>query len=255
MGVIKILNEDCMITMDKMKKVNMKCDLILTSPPYNTSRGGNSENGRKNHECRYDIPLDEMTNEEYITWTIDLFNKFDGILSKNGCILYNLSYGSENTDIVWLTIAEIIKNTNFKTADCIVWKKNSALPNNVSSNKLTRIIEYVFVFCRKEEFKTFNCNKKVKSKSKTGQNYFENIFNYIEAKNNDGSCDLNKATYSSELCLKLLDIYANDKTNVYDPFSGTGTTALSCKIKNLNFIGSELSKQQCEYSFERLNKN
>lgn len=61
-------------------------------------------------------------------------------------------------------------------------KKKSALPNNVSHNKLTRICEFVFVFCRKNEYKTFVANKQVKSQSKTGQKYYENIFNFIEAK-------------------------------------------------------------------------
>ena len=40
-------------------------------------------------------------------------------------------------------------------ADVITWKKRSALPNNTSPNKCTRICEYVCVFCRKEEYDTF----------------------------------------------------------------------------------------------------
>lgn len=47
------------------------------------------------------------------------------------------------------------------------------------------------------------------------------FFNFIEAKNNDGSCPY-KATYSTELCTKLLDIYAPIGSVVYDPFIGTG---------------------------------
>lgn len=42
---------------------------------------------------------------------------------------------------MWLTIADILRNTNFTIADSIIWKKKSALPNNVSPNKLTRITE------------------------------------------------------------------------------------------------------------------
>lgn len=69
----------------------------------------------------------------------------------------------------------------------------------------------------------FRTNKKVKSirKDNPNQKYYENIFNFIEAKNNDGSCPY-KATYSTELCTKLLDIYAPIGSVVYDPFIGTG---------------------------------
>jgi DNA modification methylase len=155
---------------------------------------------------------------------------------------------------MWLTIAEIIKQTDFIPADRIIWKKKSALPNNTSSNKLTRIVEDIFVFCRKSEIKTFNSNKKVTSVrvDRPTQKYYENVFNFIEAKNNDGSCNLNKATYSSELCEKLLGIYAKPESVIYDSFIGTGTTAVACKKLGYAYIGSELSDKQCEYANNRL---
>lgn len=126
-------------------------------------------------------------------------------------------------------------------------------PNNVSPNKLTRITEYVFVFCRKDEYKTFNTNKQVKSIGKNGQKFYENIFNFIEAKNNDGTCKLNKATYSSDLCEQLLKIYTPTGSNVYDPFMGTGTTAIACQNMDMDWcFGSELSEAQCGFSKNRL---
>ena len=254
---IYFYNENCLNTMERMSTKNYKVDIVLTSPPYNTGRVSNSERSLNNHEARYDVHLDNMTDEEYCNWTIDLFNHYDKVLNKDGVILYNISYGSESPYVMWLAMADIIRNTNFMIADCIIWKKKSALPNNVSKNKLTRIIEFVFVICRKDEFKTFNANKKITSYSSKGQAYYENIFNFIEAPNNDGSCKLNKATYSSELCEKLLNIYANENSIVYDSFMGTGTTAVACKRfndfnNNIVCIGSELSEAQIEYSKERI---
>lgn len=118
---------------------------------------------------------------------------------------------------------------------------------------------FVFVICRKDEFKTFQANKQVKSVSKTGQKFYENIFNFIEAPNNDGSCKLNKATYSSELVLKLLEIYASENDKIYDPFMGTGTTAIGCMKfyggedkNNLVCIGSEISEAQVQFAKDRI---
>lgn len=252
--MFKVYNEDCLQTMKRISSVGGKVDIILTSPPYNTGRnGGSLERGIENHERRYDIYLEERSTDEYTDWTVDIFNHYDSILKKNGCILYNMSYGNENPEQMYLTIAEVLNRTNFTIADTIIWKKKSALPNNVSHNKLTRICEFVFVFCRKDEYKTFVANKKIKSQSKTGQNYYENIFNFIEAKNNDGANKLNKATYSSELCEQLLNIYAKPNAVVYDSFNGTGTTGVACIKLGLNYIGSELSEEQCKFSIERLN--
>ena len=236
---------------EKNGGVNYKVDLILTSPPYNNSRNNGNFN---NYEKRYDTYV-EKTNKEYLDFMHELFLSYDTILKENGCILFNMSYGNENAEIMFKVLSDIINNSPFTIADVIVWKKKSALPNNVSHNKLTRICEFVYVICRKSEFGTFLMNKQVKSTSRTGQKYYENIYNFVEAKNNDGKNDLNKATYSSELCEKLLSIYAKDNSIVYDSFNGTGTTGVACaNIGNIKwYIGSELSEAQCNYSNERIN--
>lgn len=244
-----LFNGDCLEVMPKFVK-DRSVNLVITSPPYNTSRNSGT---MENYEKRYDFYLENINNREYMDWTVKIFNEFDRVLADNGCVLYNISYGNENADLLWLTIAEIIEKTNFCVADCIVWKKKSALPNNVSSNKLTRICEFVFVLCRKEEYSTFLCNKDVKSKSKTGQNYYNNMFNIVEARNNDGSCDLNKATYSSELVEKLINMYSTaENDTILDPFMGTGTTGVACLELKREFIGIELSPKQYEYSKQRL---
>jgi DNA modification methylase len=149
-------------------------------------------------------------------------------------------------------IADVINNTPFMVADVINWKKNSALPQNISPNKLTRICEFVFVLCRKSEYMTYTANKPVTSVRETGQKMYGVVYNYISAPNNDGSCSLNKDTYSTELCTKLLNIYAKEGSVVYDPFMGTGTTAVACKQLGHTYIGSELSPNQCEYATNRL---
>lgn len=254
-------NEDCRKTIERLKSNNQKVDIILTSPPYNTNKkqgkGRNLKNtllkkGEKN-TLRYDSYIDNIPNEEYIKFSKELFNSFENILSDNGVILYNLSYGAENTECLFLTISEILSETDFTLADVIIWKKPNSIPNCISSNKLTRITEFVFVFCRKSEFLTFYTNKKIVSVRKNGQKMYGNYFNFIEAPNNDGGrCELNKATYSSELCEKLLNFYAKPSATVYDPFMGTGTTAIACEKMGLSCIGSELSKDQVEYSKERL---
>ena len=259
MTKVQFRNENCFDTMNTFIKYNKKVNIILTSPPYNTARKVKTQKALDTHNNRYDDYNDNMSDEDYCDWSVKLFNMFDKVLVKNGVILYNLSYGSENPNVMWLALGDIMRKTNFMIADTIIWKKRSALPNNVSSNKLTRITEFVFVICRKDEFKTFEANKEITCQNSKGQNYYENVYNFIEAPNNDGSCKINKATYSSELCEKLLNIYAKPNAVVYDPFMGTGTTGIACmKFNEMNndmvCVGSEISKTQVEYSCERANK-
>lgn len=225
-------------------------DLVITSPPYNVSRSGASDV----YNSRYKVYSDSISNESYIDWSINVFNHYDKILKPNGVVLYNLSYSSENTSMMWLVISAIIQNTSFTTADCIVWKKKSAIPNNRSKNKLTRIVEFIFVFVRKSELETFNANKKIISRiERTGQANYENVFNFIEAKNNDGNNDLNKATFSTDLVCKLLDMYAQPNSIIYDSFMGIGTTAKGCLNMGFEYVGSELDPDQISH-FENWKK-
>lgn len=249
--MIEVINKDCVEVLDTLSKDYI--DVVLTSPPYNNSRTSHTEYCMKTANCRYDSYDDNKDTQEYVDWTVDIFNKIDNVLKQNGCVLYNISYGNENPAVMWETLFGIMHCTNFMIAEDIVWKKPSAFPNNVSPNHMTRITEHVFVFCRKNEYDTFYMNKKVKSISKVGQNFYENVFNYIEAPNNDGQNELNNATYSTELCEKLLKLYCPSNGMVFDPFNGTGTTGVACKKLGLNYLGTEISAKQVEYSLHRIN--
>jgi len=243
----ELYNGDCIEIMDQMIAEGKHIHKVITSPPYNIIRPNSTDRG-------YDLYKDGMTNEEYIDWTVRIFNDYDKLLQENGCVIYNMSYGAENTVGMNLTVAEIIKQTNFTIADIIVWKKGTATPNNVSHNRLTRICEFIYIFCRKDELMTFKTNKKVLSKRDTGQAVYENKYNFIKAKNNDYSTDLNKATYSSELIQQLLDLYVSKNDIVLDNFNGTGTTTYNCEKNNIKWYGIELSEKQCQHTKKRITK-
>ena len=213
-----------------------------------TSRkGGYADTGR------YDVYRDWKSEKEYLLWTGSLFNDVDKILNKNRPIVYNFSYSIENPSLPNKLVVYIEEHTNFRLIDTIIWKKKCGLQFPANGKRLSRNWEYIFVFVRKNEIDTYENNRKIKSVSeKTGQVYYEAIYNFVEAKNNDGKCPYNQATYSSELCDKILDIYCKNDWIVYDPFMGSGTTAVSCLKRDIHYIGSEISKYQVEYANDRI---
>lgn len=243
-----LYNGDCLEVMKDLLEQKIRINKVITSPPYNIVRPNSTDRG-------YDLYKDGMTNEQYIKWIIDIFNIYDKLLASNGCVAWNMSYGTENTTCMSLTIAEILKNTNFTLADILVWKKPSATPNNVSSNKMTRICEFVYVFCRKSEFNTFTSNKKmIGRREDTEQAIFENVFNFISAPNNDEPTELNKATFSTDFVDQIIDRYVLPTDIVMDNFSGTGTTMIACERRNRKGFYIELSEAQCKYTIERMKK-
>lgn len=247
----KIYNEDCLITMQKIDEHSIDC--VLTSPPYNMTKrkGGYADTGR------YDVYNDFKEESVYIQDTVNVFNQFDKIVKPQGVVLYNFSYSIENPSLPYKLVADIVRNTNWDIVDTICWKKKSGLPFPANKYRLSRNWEFVFVFVRKDKVNDFFIDKKVSSVSeKTGQTYYDVWYNFIEAANNDAQTNkLNQATYSSEFVLKLLDMYCPEVGGViYDPFSGTGTTAIGClkHYKKPSFICSEISFNQCVYANKRI---
>lgn len=268
----KIWNESNEITMKEHIEPN-SVDVVLTSPPYNNSRD-NDDRTNLESDCKscntgqykvngefigiggyhkkYDIYEDKRTTDEYCNWIVSIFNQFNKILKPNGTVLWNVSYQNENNECAsWLSVADVVRKTEFTIVDHLVWKKKSTIPIT-QKNKLSKICEDVFIFARKTEWLDFHANKPFLNQSHTGQKFYAPVYNFIEAENNDEICPFNKATYSTELCKKLLKIYAPKDGIVYDPFMGSGTTALACKMMSLSYIGSELSSNQVDWAENRI---
>jgi len=54
------------------------------------------------------------------------------------------------------------------------------------------------------------------------------------------------------LFLDLINVSSKENDIVFDPFLGSGTTALACKQLKRNYIGCEISKEYCKIAQDRL---
>jgi len=223
-----LIHGDCLDEMDKLIEQNIKIDAIITSPPYNISI--------KRKDCYYNTgysEIDNLSEKEYISLRLKEFNLFNKLLNLNSIIIYNLSYTTYNPSLPIKLLNEIIKNTVFDVVETIAWKKPIAIPFQTSPRKLSRICEMIYVIVRKNEKHTYIANKTIsKINKKTGQSFYKNYTNFIEAKNNDNIKTTHKATYSTELIEKLISIYVPVEKVILDPFMGVGTTGLAAYNTN-----------------------
>lgn len=244
----KIYNENNLITMSNISDKHING--IITSPPYNLTQ--------KRKDCYYNngySEIDGLTEDEYLNTRLNEFKEFERILKDDGIICYNISYHNENPILPTLLVTEVHKQTNLTIADIIIFKKSHAIPFQTSPTKLSRLCELIYVFVKKDKLHNFKTNKEIsKINEKTGQKFYKNYTNFIEAKNNDGFKSNLKASYSSELVEKLIHIYFPEKSLIYDPFMGIGSTAKGCINKNCNYIGSELSTEFYDDSKKYLNE-
>ena len=209
-----LYNENCIDTLNKLK--DKFIDGIITSPPYNI----NTERSDGYYNNGYS-ELDGLSENDYLEVRTNEFKEFSRVIKDKGVICYNISYSKENPILPTLLVSKIHKQTDLTLADIISWKKPNAIPFQTSSTKLSRITELIYIFVKKDQLHTFKTNKEVSSvNKKTGQKFYKNYTNYIEARNNDGyKCKL-KASYSQELCDQLIDIYFPKGSLIYDPFTG-----------------------------------
>lgn len=249
----KIFNENNLVTMHKMP--DHYINGVICSPPYNMGRNPNHRRIDQDDFHLYENDVDNLTTDEYLEIRIKEFKEFERILKPDGVICYNMSYSGDNPILPTLLLHKIHTETNLTLTDIIIWKKNSASPFQTSPNKMTRISELIYIIVNKNFLNTFKANKEIsKINEKTGQKFYKNYTNTIEAKNNDGFKTKLKATYSSELVEKLIFNYFPEGSIIYDPFCGIGTTPKGCLNKKCKFIGSERVKEFYEDSKKYLNQ-
>ena len=170
-------------------------------------------------------------------------------------MLIEIPYNRKKPSEVFQIINEIEINTEFMLGDIIYWNKIDILPDNMSCNQSTKNVSQIYLFCRKNEFKTYKTNKKVKSFRMTGQANYTNINNVIYAQIRDKSTKtFGNNVFSTELVKGLLQMYVKKRGIVFDCFCGVGSTCLATLGENIYYIGSEIDKKQYEYSLIRILK-
>jgi site-specific DNA-methyltransferase (adenine-specific) len=247
MSKIELIQGDCLIAMEDIPDGSV--DYVVTSPPYNigVSRKDCYYNNGYNH-------IDNLSEDEYINIRVMEFNKFHEILSNNGLVIYNLSYHSSNPSLPIKLLYSLL--SKWTVVEMVSWKKKNAIPFQTSPRKLSRIVEMVYVLCKSDMENSYTTNKQVsKVNDKTGQIFYKNSINFIEAKNNDRIDTTHKATYSVEFVESLLEMFVPINCTVIDPFMGVGTTGVACKNLNRNFIGIELDPEYFKIAEKRINEN
>jgi site-specific DNA-methyltransferase (adenine-specific) len=221
--------------------------LFLTSPPYLASirKDNHKYPGAK------DIIKDNQPVKEYLSWLVDVFKEYERILTDDGVIVFNYSYTTFNPSLPYILINEVFENTGLEIYDTASWKKKSCVPLSGHPNRMTRIVEMVYIFAKTPNFKA---NKKVCLFLKQDKDILKHTYNFIEAKNNDGKVEGHEATFSSEFAKFFIDLYSEPNDIVLDNFSGTGTTPYASSKMGRQFIGIDLVEDYCDYARDRMKK-
>lgn len=235
----KIYQESCLETLKRM--ADSSVNLVVTSPPYNMNlriRNGKycSRQIVKEFSTKYEGFSDNLPIEEFYDFHLKVLKE---LIRVSDIVFYNIQIVTGSKRAFFKIIGEL--NENLK--EIIVWDKGHAQPA-MASNVLNRQTELILVFEKdgiSRQFKQANFPRGTLS-------------DIWEIKRGGKSKEIkgHSAVFPEELVEIILTNFTQENDMVYDPFMGTGTTAVVCKKLNRQYIGSEIISDYIEIANKRL---
>lgn len=218
-----LYNTDCKEVLKNIPDKSI--DLIVTDPPYDIScvNGGGSVN-RVKHMVNSIKTLEEVNiNKSY---------DIEGMGKEFVRVMKNINI------YIWCNKTQIPEYFNFYVNklgckfDILCWHKTNPLPTY--NNKYLSDTEYCLYF-RKGSY----CNPG------NTDNAYENAKTYWIAPLNTKDKKLWKhpTIKPLEFIKKVIENSSREGETVLDPYMGSGTTGVACKMLERNFIGCEINKE------------
>ena len=235
-----IHTESCLDTMARMK--DQSVDLVITSPPYNMNL-----RIRKGKYCsrqvieadfsnKYTKFSDNMPIEEYYDFHCQVLKE---LLRVSDLIFYNIQIVTGSKRAFFKLIGEF----SDKLKDIIIWDKGMGQPA-MKEQVLNRASELILVFDNE-----YPISRQFVNKGRFKRGSLEDIWRIGRVRT---AVDGNKATFPIPIVTKILQNFSDEGDIVYDPFMGTGTTAVGATTLNRKYIGSEIDKSLIKTSYKRL---
>ena len=230
--------------MDYMKTLPDKTfDICITSPPYNMNTRVNAkgvgycsrqmDKGISTKYKNYSDNLSMLDYEKFLTSTIR------ELVRVSGTVFFNIQQVTGNKPALYRAIGELSEYVK----EVIIWDKCCSQPA-IGEQTLNSLFEYIFVFGGNPITRQF------RGKANFSRGSEDNVFRIRPA--NTSTTD-HKAGFPIKLPNKILKLFASAGSRVFDPFLGTGTTAIAAHYFGCDFVGCEIDKYYYDAAVKRFN--
>ena len=272
-AVDQIVCGDCLDTISLLPDKSV--DVCITSPPYWQQRdyGYNGQIGQ------------EKSLSDYIYTLVSFFNCVKRVLKDDGTLWVNIGdcfnentggyFDNENNDapsigkhriktqkyqknlprrsllmIPYRFSIEMIDTGGWFCRNHIIWRKKVVQPTT-AKNRFTIDYEPIFMFSKKQRY--FFDKEKVK--------YINDANIFGDFKERRSVWDLStehsgkiqhSAPYPEELINVIVDATCRKGSMIFDPFMGSGTSAVVAKKKGFSFFGGDKGEDICKKAESRL---
>lgn len=213
-------------------------DVTVTSPPYNKRRNTYGWLVQNNGYSHFD---DEMSEEQYQAWQVEVLNELRRITKPGGSVFYNhkirWSQGKLLHPYDW------ISQTDWDLRQEIVWDRTIAA--NVRGWRFWQIEERIYWLYK--PIGDHLVGEELESRhAKMGS-----IWQFKPVPRNDN----HPAPFPIEIPTRAIySMPGNEQKVILDPFCGTGTTLVAAKILGHRYIGIDVSPDYVAFAKKRLTK-
>ena len=226
LAIMKLMPDNCI-------------DLAVTSPPYNlknstgngmsasTKTGKWAGNPLQNGYSHYS---DNIPADEYADWQHNCLKEMYRLIKNDGAIFYNHKWRVQ--DGVIQDRKDIIRDLPVR--QIIIWRRKGGI--NFNPGYFLPTYEVIYMI-PKPEFKLA-----------PKANAFGDVWEFTQEMNNEHPAPFPVALIDRIICSTTAQL-------ILDPFSGSGTTAVTALGLKRNYIGIELSPDYCKNSQARIKRN
>jgi len=227
--IMQLFNDDCLKVLPTIPENSV--DLIITSPPYEDISGAGYTSDSK----------DILFFKLYSEFIDNVFQQYHRVLKENGQIFFNIKSKTFNKSLRsphWLEFTSGFQKFIFKSY--IIWK----YAGSFDSTKSRFHLDYEIVY-HLSKGNNIHINDNIDLHDPLSSVWYipHNI-------------PKNERVHPTQMPIAVVDhilkIVGVSGNTVLDNFMGSGTTGVSCKKNNINFIGIELNPKNFEIAKQRI---
>ena len=243
----KIYNQDCI---DGMKTIpDGKIDLVVTDPPFAINFKAKKANYNRT-SSRVLSGYNEITKENYYEFTLNWMSQCFRILKESGG-MYVFSGWNNLGDIL-----NAIEEIGFITVNHIIWKYQFGV---VTNRKFVTSHYHCLYICKNDKKRKFFPYERFGKEEKNNQGrslHYKDKEDVWEIKREYWTGDEKTPTkLPAEIIKKILQYSSEEGDLVFDPFLGSGQTAVVSKLLKRNYMGFEIVKEYFDFISKRLKSN
>jgi modification methylase len=228
-----------MDVLDGLKQLSdNSIDAAVTSPPYNKLgllKGKKQQGSDWTGYITYENFDDNMPEEEYQQWQIDILNEIQRVLKPTGSLFYN--HKNRRYNKREYSPYEWVGKSKLNLFQTIVWNRKLDVNNN--SSFFQPVYELIY-WLNKDNKNTPTFYKKQVNEQKS-------IWTILPKYKLP-----HPAPFPEELVEQCILAITKEGDVVLDPFMGIGTTAVVCKRLNRKYIGFDISEEYIKLAEENI---